>query len=191
MLERIQGQPFSVKKRSDLESEREINLIKIDAAKHLEYQQYVLTLELETGPEDIIINEISPGELTILGTPVFAKHAGLSAEILSEKGIDLGTDDGEQYFEQQSENFQGELRSNTNLRRQYENDRMIAVCLGAIAEPTWINEQILRSWGSSVIEKIFEIATQGVVGQDAVNAFPSDDTGSTETSGDVDDASDM
>ena len=187
MLERITGQPFNVKKqkRSQLEKERSLNLIKVENAEHFEKDQYVLTIEFESGPEDIIINPIAPAELTVINSSIFAKSAGVSAEILRSKGIDLETDEGSEYFDEQSDVYQQQLRESTHVRNKFENERMLALALYAIDSPDWITEEVLKSWDKAVIEAISNTATEGIVGQDVVNAFPSDDTESEEASGDV------
>ena len=193
MLERITGQPFNVKKqkRSELEKERSLNLIKVESAEHFEKDQYVLTIEFESGPEDIIINPIAPAQLTLINSSIFAKNAGVSAEILRVKGIDLETEKGEAYFDEHSDAFQQQLREDIPTRDKFEYDRILAVALYAIDSPDWITEEVLKSWDQAVVEAIFNTATEGITGQDVVNAFPSDDTESEEAPGDVPLISDM
>ena len=178
-IERVQGQAFNVKrrKRSDVEKERPLNIAKIEALKGLEKEQYVVTIDIpEFGEQDIVVNPIAPAQLILIGSTIFLKSAEISAEILKQKGIDLDTPEGDKYFDDSREAFMEASEKDPKIQAKFNYDRKIMACLISIEEPDWITEEILRSLNERYIDEIFETANEGVIGQDAVSAFPSDDT---------------
>lgn len=178
-IERVQGEPFNVKrrKRSDVEKERPLKIAKIEALKVLEKEQYVVTIEIPGyGEQDIVVNRISPAQLVLVGSTIFLKSAEISAEILKQKGIDLDTEEGEKYFDDSRESFMEKSDKDPKIQAKFNYDRKIMACLISIPEPEWMTEKILRSLDERYIDEIFETANEGVIGQDAVSAFPGDDT---------------
>lgn len=188
MLERTQGQPFNVKRRtrSEVEQERGINLANINTLKVLKKEQLIVTFEdINGNEEDIIINPITPAQLMMVGATIFSKTTQAAEEALIAKGVEIDSPEGEKYIEEQSEIYRKKVREDVYENNRFMYERKVQTCLLAIDSPEWIDEQILRSWPEELLDEVFETATEGVVGEDAVNAFPGDSEGSEEASRDI------
>lgn len=174
IIERTQGQPFNIKRRvrSDVEQERPINLAQMDKLKFEKSEQVVVTIN----DQDIIVNRITPAQTALIAQMIFMREAEPIVESVSKelesKGMDLQSDEARKIISDERSKYIDEITDDIVKSYKFVCESKIYTCLMNIASPDWITEEVLRSWPEEWIDAIADAASEGVEGQDIVNAFP-------------------
>ena len=163
------------RRRSDVK--RPLNIPTLDKMEVLEPQQFVVSVpdpEDDTKEWDLLIKELDPGELALLQETAFARNAVTARSKLEALNIDPD-DESPENLEKMQEYLRDEDGSTRSVEfREYQ---IRVIELGTV-QPVGLSRVQIIKWADRNIQKVYDAIMGGNTAIDAVDAFPSETSGS-------------
>jgi len=154
---------------------RKLRIPNLQQLEVLEPQQFIVTIPdpFEDGDVwDIVVQELSPGQLALLQQTAFARNADAARRKLD--ALDLDPDDDSPETQEKIRELMGDSDTQQTVH-EYQAYK-VEVCMLGIVEPEGLTREIIEKWAPGNVDKIYSAIMEGATAVDAVDAFPSQDT---------------